>query len=73
MNIGLKVIFQPASSFVIFWIIETVSLGAFASRAFAGDTGFELMFPIIMLANMLIPYLYWNKYEQYEYSTYDQK
>ena len=31
-------------------------VGGFASRAFVGDSGFELIFPLIMLAFMFVPY-----------------
>jgi len=36
-------------------------VGAFASRAFAGDSGFELIFPLIMLAFMFVPYFLWKR------------
>lgn len=39
-------------------------LGAFASRAFAGDSTFEVIFPVIMLGVMFIPYFFWKKYER---------
>lgn len=39
-------------------------IGAFAARAYAGDGGFELIFPLIMLAVMFVPYYFWKKYEE---------
>lgn len=36
-------------------------VGAFASRAFVGDSGLELIFPLIMLAFMFVPYYLWKK------------
>jgi hypothetical protein len=38
-------------------------LGAFASRAFAGDSFGETIFPLIMLAIMFLPYFLWKKYQ----------
>lgn len=38
-------------------------LGAFASRAFAGDSIGETIFPLIMLAIMFMPYFLWKKYQ----------
>ena len=35
--------------------------GAFASRAFVGDSGLELIFPLIMLAFMFVPYFLWKR------------
>ncbi|WP_109699602.1 DoxX family protein [Chitinophaga deserti] len=43
-------------------------IGAFASRAFMGDPTFEVIFPIIMLAVMFVPYYFWKKYEQVRYA-----
>jgi hypothetical protein len=37
------------------------SIGAFASRALAGDSGLELLFPLIILLITLISYLTWKK------------
>jgi uncharacterized membrane protein YphA (DoxX/SURF4 family) len=34
---------------------------AFASRASVGDTGLDLMFPIIFFGIMLIPYYFWKR------------
>ncbi|GJM32408.1 MAG: hypothetical protein DHS20C18_14090 [Saprospiraceae bacterium] len=39
-------------------------IGAFASRAFMGDSTFETVFPLIALAITFIPYFAWKKYEQ---------
>jgi DoxX-like family len=39
------------------------SLGALGSRYFAGDTGFLLFFPIILLAYVLTSYYIWRKFE----------
>lgn len=36
-------------------------IGAFASRAVAGDTGMLLVLPVIMLAFLFVPYLLWKK------------
>lgn len=36
-------------------------LGAFASRAFVGDSVFMILMPLIFLALMFIPYYYWKK------------
>jgi len=36
-------------------------VGAFASHAFVGDAVFMIIFPLIMLAFMFIPYLLWKK------------
>jgi len=36
-------------------------IGAFASRAFVGDGGMWLVFPLILLAFMFVPYLLWKK------------
>lgn len=38
-------------------------IGAFASRAFVGDSGMWLIFPVILLAFMFIPYLLWKRLE----------
>lgn len=38
-------------------------IGASASRAFAGDGPGEIIFPLIALAILLIPYFLWKKYE----------
>ncbi|MBO9564855.1 MAG: DoxX family protein [Niastella sp.] len=38
-------------------------LGAFASRAFSGDSIGETIFPLIMLLIMFLPYLLWKKYQ----------
>ncbi len=43
-------------------------IGGFASRAFMGDPTFEVIFPIIMLAIMFVPYYFWKKYEQVRYA-----
>ena len=36
-------------------------IGAFASRAFMHDPLFEIIFPLIMLAILFVPYLLWKK------------
>lgn len=41
--------------------------GAFLSRAFVGDTGIDLIFPIIFFVIMLIPYLTWKYYYHVNY------
>ena len=38
-------------------------IGAAASRAMAGDGPGEIIFPLIVLAILLIPYFLWKKYE----------
>ncbi len=38
-------------------------IGAAASRALAGDGAGEIIFPLIVLAILLIPYFLWKKYE----------
>lgn len=43
-------------------------IGGFASRAYMGDPTFEVIFPIIMLAVMFVPYYFWKKYEQVRYA-----
>lgn len=43
-------------------------LGAFASRAFMGDSAFETIFPVIMLGVLGVPYFFWKKYEQTRYA-----
>lgn len=43
-------------------------LGAFASQAFSGSSTFEVVFPIIALAIMLVPYFFWKKFEQVRYA-----
>jgi hypothetical protein len=43
--------------------IAITFIGAFASRAFVGDSGFELIFPLIMLAFMFVPYGLWKRGE----------
>jgi len=40
-------------------------VGAFVSRAFVGDGGFLLIFPLIMLAFMFVPYTLWKKNRSY--------
>jgi len=38
-------------------------IGAFASRALAGDSAAIIIFPLIGLVIMLMPYFLWKKYE----------
>jgi len=38
-------------------------IGASASRALAGDGAGEIIFPLVALAILLIPYFLWRKYE----------
>ena len=38
-------------------------IGASASRALAGDGPGEIIFPLVVLAVLLIPYFLWKKYE----------
>lgn len=38
-------------------------IGAFASRIFAGDSLIEILFPLIMLAVLSVPYIAWKKFE----------
>jgi len=38
-------------------------IGASASRALAGDGPGEIIFPLVVLAILLIPYFLWKKYE----------
>jgi len=44
-------------------------IGAFASRAFVGDGGMWLVFPVILLAFMFIPYFLWKKLESAKANT----
>lgn len=41
-------------------------IGAFASRAFAGDNGMLLVFPLIILGIMFLVYHAWKRYEHYK-------
>lgn len=43
-------------------------IGAFASRAFVGDSFGLVIFPIIMLGFLFIPYTLWKKVEQVKQS-----
>ncbi len=43
---------------------------AFASRAFVGDGGIEVVAPIIALGIMFIPYFFWKKYEEIKASDF---
>lgn len=36
-------------------------IGAFASRAFVGDSAFETLFPLIMATLFLLPYFLWKR------------
>lgn len=44
-------------------------IGAFASRAIAGDTGILLVLPVIMLAFLFVPYLLWKKLQSAKQGT----
>lgn len=39
-------------------------IGAFASRAFVGDSGFLLILPLIILAFLFVVYYFWKRFEQ---------
>ena len=39
-------------------------IGALASRAFVGDGGMELIFPIIGLIILFVPYYLWKRYQR---------
>lgn len=43
-------------------------LGAMLSRAYAGDSSFEIIFPIIAMGIVLIPYFLWKKKAQQQES-----
>jgi hypothetical protein len=38
-------------------------IGAFASRLFVGDSLSEIIFPVVMLAVLCVPYFAWKKFE----------
>lgn len=39
-------------------------IGAALSRAFVGDSTFEIIFPVIIIGITFIPYYFWKKMEQ---------
>lgn len=39
-------------------------IGAFASRAFTGDSMGETIFPLFLLAFMFLPYFFWKKMQE---------
>ena len=45
-------------------------LGAFASWSFAGGETFNIIFPLIMLAIMCVPYYFWKRYEQLKANSF---
>jgi uncharacterized membrane protein YphA (DoxX/SURF4 family) len=58
---------QPRYRTIKEWAFAGIAItfiGAFASRAFVGDSGFELIFPLIMLAFMFVPYGLWKRLPQ---------
>lgn len=62
--LALIAILQPNFKVIKEWAYAGVSvnfIGAFASRAFVGDSFFETILPIIMLAIMFISYFLWKK------------
>lgn len=65
--LGTIAILQPKFRTIKEWAYSgfTINfLGAFASRLFIGDSGFLLIFPIIMLAIMFSLYFLWKKTDQ---------
>lgn len=62
--LALIAILQPNFKVIKEWAYAGVSvnfIGAFASRAFVGDSFFETILPIIMLGFMFISYFLWKK------------
>jgi len=62
--LGVIAILQPKFNTIKEWAFAGFAfnfIGAFASRAIVGDSGFLLIFPLIMLAFMFVPYLLWKK------------
>ena len=62
--IALIAILQSKFKAIKEWAYAGASInfiGAFASRAFVGDSFFETIFPIIMLGFMFISYFLWRK------------
>lgn len=58
---------QPKFKTLKEWAFAGIAInfvGAFFARFYAGDGGFELIFPLIMLAIMFVPYYFWKRYEQ---------
>ena len=55
---------QPRYHTIREWAFAGIAIsfvGAFVSRAFVGDGGLLLIFPLIMLAFMFVPYFLWKK------------
>ena len=55
---------QPRYRTIKEWAFAGIAItfiSAFASRAFVRDSGFELIFPLIMLAFMFVPYWLWKR------------
>lgn len=62
--LGVIAILQPKFNTIKEWAFAGFAfnfIGAFSSRAIVGDSGFLLIFPLIMLAFMFVPYLLWKK------------
>ena len=62
--LALIAILQSKFKTIKEWAYAGVSInfaGAFASRAFMGDSFFETIFPIFMLGFMFISYFLWKK------------
>lgn len=62
--LALIAILQPKFKTIKEWAYAGISInfiGAFASRAFVGDSFFETIFPIFMLGFMFISYFLWKK------------
>ena len=62
--LALITILQSKFKAIKEWAYAGVSInfiGAFASRAFVGDSFFETIFPIIMLGFMFVSYFLWKK------------
>lgn len=62
--LALIAILQTKFTTIKEWAYAGVSInfvGAFASRAFVGDSFFETIFPIFMLGFMFISYFLWKK------------
>ncbi len=65
--LGVVAILQTKFSAIKEWAYAGFAfnfIGAFASRAFAGDSIGLVIFPVVMLAIMFVPYFLWKKNEQ---------
>jgi len=62
--LGVIAILQPKFNTIKEWAFAGFAInfiGASASRAIVGDSGFLIVLPLIMLAFMFLPYLLWKK------------